>query len=297
MTILQNMGDPEYFALPSLDQSQLKQFLNNPADWAYKRINGVVKETQALNFGTAFHAYLMNTGTVVSLPEGETFAKKANKEWRAQHEAAGDTVVTFAEMQMLDHMKQNIIDSSKASDTDYMDIIEHAYCEHVIEWVDEKSGLTLKAKPDVLPVGLDYLVDLKTTRSIDEDEFAKEAWNYGYHIQAEFYRAAVAQLDPESIGRKNRLATGMQFWAFQKTDDCDWRPISISADSDIAALARTSIRNGLNRMAEIVEKANDAGFGEGLDAAAKYILHENQKKEVKELEFPDWALRSAENLL
>ena len=68
-----DIDDPGYFRLKSIDQSQLKQFLKNPADWAYHRLNDDHKPTDATKLGTAFHAYLLGTSDVVSLPEGESF--------------------------------------------------------------------------------------------------------------------------------------------------------------------------------------------------------------------------------
>ena len=50
-----DIDDPGYFRLKSIDQSQLKQFLKNPADWAYHRLNADHKPTDAMKFGTAFH--------------------------------------------------------------------------------------------------------------------------------------------------------------------------------------------------------------------------------------------------
>ncbi|PWG65682.1 PD-(D/E)XK nuclease-like domain-containing protein [Bifidobacterium callitrichidarum] len=297
MSHLIDMTDEEYFALPSLDQSQLKAFLNNPANWGYSRLHGTVKKTAALSFGTAFHAYLMNTGDVIAPPEGMKFTTKDGKAWKAEHEGTGEIVVSYDDMQTLKLMKQNIERSSLEGPIDFMDILASGYCEHVIEWVDKKSGLTLKAKPDCVPVGVDYIIDLKSTRSANDMEFAKEAWNYGYHIQAEFYRAAVAQVDPKEIGREERLASGMQFWAFEKTEACDWSPITISADNPMAEAARTSIRNGLTRMAECVEKGEDAGYGKGIDAAAEWCIRNGYSKTPHEAEFPDWIVKAAENLL
>ena len=59
-----DIDDPGYFRLKSIDQSQLKQFLKNPADWAYHRLNDDHKPTDAMKFGTAFHAYLLGTSDV-----------------------------------------------------------------------------------------------------------------------------------------------------------------------------------------------------------------------------------------
>ena len=64
--------DEEYFAMDALDQSQLKAFLKNPKEWAYDRLSGDHTPTDVMRFGTAFHAYLLNTSDVVCLDEGQT---------------------------------------------------------------------------------------------------------------------------------------------------------------------------------------------------------------------------------
>lgn len=297
MAKLIDMTDEEYFALPSLDQSQLKEFVNNPANWGWNRLHPTVKDTPALRFGTAFHAYLMGTGNVVSAPEDFNLRKKECKEWQAEQINEGNIVVKYDEMQLLERMKANIERCSENGPINFMQIIQDGYREHVIEWTDKKSGLKLKAKPDIVPVGVDYLIDLKTTRSANDEDFARESLNYGYHIQAEFYRAAVAQVDPKSIGRTVKLASGMQFWAFEKTEACDWSPIVISADSQIAESARTTIRQALTRMAECVEKGEKAGYGKGVDAAAEWCIRNGYDKTPHEAQFQDWMLRQAESMI
>lgn len=305
-----DIDDVEYFQLPSLDQSQLKQFLRNPADWAYDRINGTDNEpTPAMEFGTAFHAYLLGTSEVVSLPEGETLRSKKNKDWKQEQEAEGRIVVSYDSMQLLRRMRRNIELTSMQDDMpDYMAIIESGTCEQAIEWTDAKTGLRLKAKPDLIPSGVDYLVDLKTAMTADEEGFARTSLDHGYHIQAEFYRQAVAKCPRDAFGRGAKTPVAMQFWVFEKNDACDWQPFTISADTQIAQMARDSIRQALNGIARMVEVAEDAGYGKGLDAAAEWCVRTGYgtvvsedgtsvsagyDKHPKELEFPDWMLRRA----
>ena len=188
-----DIDDPGYFRLKSIDQSQLKQFLKNPADWAYHRLNDDHKPTDAMKFGTAFHAYLLGTSDVVSLPEGESFRSKDNQKWRDEQLEAGNIIVSYNDMQLLKRMKEGIEQTSLMPEyPDYMEIIEQGTKEQCIEWKDRQTGLMLKAKPDLIPAGTDYLVDLKTAQKADAESFAKEVINYGYHIQTVFYRAAVA---------------------------------------------------------------------------------------------------------
>ena len=297
-----DIDDPGYFRLKSIDQSQLKQFLKNPADWAYHRLNDDHTPTDAMKFGTAFHAYLLGTSDVVSLPEGESFRSKDNQKWRADQLEAGNIIVSYNDMQLLKRMKEGIEQTSLMPEyPDYMDIIEQGTKEQCIEWKDRQTGLMLKAKPDLIPAGTDYLVDLKTAQKADAESFAKEVINYGYHIQTVFYRAAVAACKPDAFDRGSKAPSTMQFWVFEKTDACDWQPFSISDDNPITNLAATSIRQALLGIALMVKKAKEEGYAENtpdpVDAAAKYALRHGFNKKVKEVSFQNWQLLTAENML
>lgn len=297
-----DIDDPGYFRLKSIDQSQLKQFLKNPADWAYHRLNDDHKPTDAMKFGTAFHAYLLGTSDVVSLPEGESFRSKDNQKWRDEQLEAGNIIVSYNDMQLLKRMKEGIKQTSLMPEyPDYMEIIEQGTKEQCIEWKDRQTGLMLKAKPDLIPVGTDYLVDLKTAQKADAESFAKEVINYGYHIQTVFYRAAVAACKPDAFDRGSKAPSTMQFWVFEKSDACDWQPFSISDDNPITNLAATSIRQALLGIALMVKKAKEEGYAENtpdpVDAAAKYALRHGFNKKVKEVSFQNWQLLTAENML
>ena len=280
----------------------MKQFLKNPADWAYHRLNDDHKPTDAMKFGTAFHAYLLGTSDVVSLPEGESFRSKDNQKWRADQLEAGNIIVSYNDMQLLKRMKEGIEQTSLMPEyPDYMEIIEQGTKEQCIEWKDRQTGLMLKAKPDLIPAGTDYLVDLKTAQKADAESFAKEVINYGYHIQTVFYRAAVAACKPDAFDRGSKAPSTMQFWVFEKTDACDWQPFSISDDNPITNLAATSIRQALLGIALMVKKAKEEGYAENtpdpVDAAAKYALRHGFNKKVKEVSFQNWQLLTAENML
>lgn len=297
-----DIDDPGYFRLKSIDQSQLKQFLKNPADWAYHRLNDDHKPTDAMKFGTAFHAYLLGTSDVVSLPEGESFRSKDNQKWRDEQLEAGNIIVSYNDMQLLKRMKEGIEQTSLMPEyPDYMEILEQGTKEQCIEWKDRQTGLMLKAKPDLIPVGTDYLVDLKTAQKADAESFAKEVINYGYHIQTVFYRAAVAACKPDAFDRGSKAPSTMQFWVFEKSDACDWQPFSISDDNPITNLAATSIRQALLGIALMVKKAKEEGYAENtpdpVDAAAKYALRHGFNKKVKEVSFQNWQLLTAENML
>lgn len=288
--------DEEYFAMDALDQSQLKAFLKNPKEWAYDRLYGDHTPTDAMRFGTAFHAFLLGTSEVVCLNEGETFRSQKNKDWRDEQESMGNIVVSYDDMQLLKRMKQNLIDTRP----DMYDLIDKGTCEQCIVWKHDKTGLELKAKPDLIPTGVDYLVDLKTASSASAQDFHRHAIDYGYHIQASFYRQAVSKCPREAFGRTEKKPKAMQFWVFEKTGACDWQPFSISADNPATKYAGYAINAalfGIDRMRRLAEADPEGRYGKGIDAAARYALrYGGYDKNLKELEFDNWDLKNAESI-
>lgn len=290
-----DMSDEEYFASPALDQSQLKKFNANPAQWGFERLNGSRPPMPAMRFGTAFHAYLLGTADVVSLSEAfddpdMSFRCNAAKEWREEQETMGNIVVSDADKELLDRMKSNFV----ADRPDMYEILQAGVKEQAIFWTDKKTGLELKAKPDLIPIGTDYIVDLKTASSASPERFHREAIDYGYHVQALFYRMAVAQCPAHMFDRTRKMPGAMQFWVFEKSGACDWRPYSLSADNPVMGAAKTAVKQALYGIAEMAQLAEQEGLGEGVDGAARYAMRHGYSKDVEEIEFTDYDVYDAE---
>ena len=67
--------------------------------------------------------------------------------------------------------------------------------ERSLIYRDEKTGVWLKSRPDVLPTSSRIVADLKTTTSQSPD---KAIWDYGYHAQGALVRTAMkAVLDAD----------------------------------------------------------------------------------------------------
>lgn len=289
-----DMSDKDYFANPALDQSQLKAFLRNPADWGWARLHADSKEpTEAMKFGTAFHAYIMGTQNVVAPEEGATFRSKAMQQWKAEQIEAGNLVVSYDQMQLLERMRDNF----QTEAPELWEITQNGYRENAIFWKDRRTGLEFKAKPDLIPSGADYLVDFKTAQSASAKDFHREVVNFGYHIQALFYRQAVALCAPELFDRTSRVPKAMQFWVFEKTGACDWQPFVISGDNPIMDSAKDAINNAKIGIAEMIEKADNEGLGRTVDAAAQYAILHGYCKKTKEVEFTAYDLLSAEEMI
>jgi hypothetical protein len=57
-------------------------------------------------------------------------------------------------------------------------------------WREQKTGVLSRARVDAINFGRRLIIDLKTTESAGEKEFARHIENFGYHFQAEHYREA-----------------------------------------------------------------------------------------------------------
>jgi hypothetical protein len=71
-------------------------------------------------------------------------------------------------------------------------VMDRDSCDYhpVFQWTDEETGLPLKAQLDILRTdGL--IVDLKSATSVSPEDFVRAIRNFGYHIQAWWYREAV----------------------------------------------------------------------------------------------------------
>lgn len=55
--------------------------------------------------------------------------------------------------------------------------------ERSIVWQDQKTGVWLKSRPDVIPVDCDMIVDLKTCVAADHHSCCKALTERGYHMQ------------------------------------------------------------------------------------------------------------------
>lgn len=250
---MENMTDADYFAHKAIDQTQLKQFLNDPTEWAYNRLHPGEPSSAAFTFGTAFHAHTMHTSpTVVTYPDGMNPLTKAGKQWKTEQEDAGNLVISGKDYQLIQLMESNL-------EPDDRKLIDSAECEKAVILTDKETQLPVKIKVDVLPTDTNLVIDLKTTSHLDD--FEKSMLDYGYHIQAAFY---IDMLKQAGL----RDATRFEFWSFQKTGSGDYRKVMLTtvddgSDSYLAFQAgRAAYRDALAKMRKLMDALNAATIDE-----------------------------------
>lgn len=173
---------------PSVSSSVIRKILSkSPAHaWATSPFNPKRIEedsTAAFSFGKAIADWLaygeLSDDKYLILPKDFNGRTKEGKAIIA--DAAKDGVVVLKQPQMDDIKKMQIA------------LEEHPYAiaafkggnpERSLIWLDEETGLWMKARPDYLPHALKIIPDYKTAANAHPDEFCRDMGKFGYHIQA-----------------------------------------------------------------------------------------------------------------
>ena len=172
--------------------SDLKLIHKCPKLYKY-RLDNPQEPTEAMIFGTAFHCFVLEPKnfeknySILDLdnrPEPDkTMASNKNKEWKAKLETKG-IILTMEQFNDLIGMKQAMFENKVISD-----IFRQGYAETSLYWKDEEVDVDCKCRPDWINHSLRMVVDLKTTKSAEPEDFCKDAAKMGYHLQAAHYLA------------------------------------------------------------------------------------------------------------
>lgn len=136
-----------------------------------------------LRMGTAAHALMFDNDefdkTVVVCPE-DSFRTNAAKKWRADAIAARKTYLSKAEYAQVLGMAESLVNNPLART---MLAFDSAVRELTMVWRDEKTGLWVKARPDVSPLS-GVGCDLKTCADASPRALQRAVRENGYDVQA-----------------------------------------------------------------------------------------------------------------
>jgi len=178
-----------------LGSSGLKKFRISPAHYQ-AFLNEPGKESKEMNFGTAYHYRLLQSGEYlkrVVLGLDRQKRSKADREAWAEFEKRheGKTIITKEENTVLDRMFDSIMKHPTART-----ILEtEGNYEDTYIW-DSEHGFLCKCRVDKSIVRADhgYIVELKTSRNARSGPFGRDIALYGYDISAAWYLAGVQRI-------------------------------------------------------------------------------------------------------
>lgn len=193
--LLKGMPAHEYHATDAISVSGLKEILRSPRHYKHRYLDGNSKEGKSLSFGRAFHALVLEPERIeeeVAVLPDINRRTNAGKEEYAQFAAvnAGKAIVTAEEWGDAKAMAQAILNNSAAR----LVLTGKGYAEVSAFWEqgEDIHAVPCRARFDWMrDDGL--LVDIKTTVDASPEGFGRQAYNFGYHMQAWWYCKAYEQ--------------------------------------------------------------------------------------------------------
>jgi hypothetical protein len=114
------------------------------------------------------------------------------KAWNAAHEKLGRVIVTQKELKAIVKMSESL-----AVDPMVQNGILNGHVECSGFFKHRATGLWVKVRPDVIPIGSGDYVDLKTAADVTTVALQSSIRSYGYHQQGALVMEAAADLSPE----------------------------------------------------------------------------------------------------
>ena len=148
-----------------------------------------MEETAALTFGRAFHSFVLDGQESFDrefgvAPECDRRTKEGKAAYALFCEENGDkTVISQNDMNIIGEMYGALALHPIAAK-----LLPEGRSEMSVFWIDEKTALSCKCRPDRIPEG-DHgvILDIKTVRSADIHAFTSACMTYGYAREAGLY--------------------------------------------------------------------------------------------------------------
>lgn len=192
---LMDWTNEQHHASTAVGSTMLKEFIDSPKLYYGRYIAETIPKrptSEALEFGTAFHEFLLEHDTFDSrysvrpaeFDEQNRRLKAVREEHAAFDNAAalgGKRVISAADMERLKAMRESVMENTVARELVEAD----KFPEQSIVWT-HGSGVLCKARFD----GIEFsgrVMDLKTSREPGPREWIRSARNYGYDVQLGLY--------------------------------------------------------------------------------------------------------------
>lgn len=202
--LIKSMPESEYRATDAISVSGLKEILRSPRHYQWRYLEGNDTQSPALEFGRAFHALVLEpdsvTDKVAVLPDINRRTNAGKDEYATfLAENAGKTIINSDAWVEAKEMAQAVLDNAAAR----LVLTGSGHAEVSAFWRQGEGSHAVDARARYDWMRSDgLLVDLKTTVDASAEGFGKQAYNFGYHMQAWFYmegyRAATGK-EPEGF--------------------------------------------------------------------------------------------------
>ena len=181
-----DLSNKEYHDHPSYSSSDVKAVASSTI---YHWKNAVRKESSAFDLGSAVHAMLLEPEKSLVTQGPETRRGKDWKDLKDATDFAGKILLPKKEYHLAESMSQSAMFTEHVNEllTDKLLVAEANFFVH-----DKDNELDLKCRPDGLLTHKRTMFDIKTCQDASPTGFAKAVRDYGYDIQASFYKHVMA---------------------------------------------------------------------------------------------------------
>lgn len=186
-----------YHRLPYISRSQLWYLhTHTPRAFRWWMDHRFDEETDAMRLGRAVHTAILepdNLESEFAVWEGLDRRTKAGKDAYAEfmERSAGKTILTEDQWAIVQAVRERMREAAQI-----YGILRSGSVERTFIHRDEETGHVVRVRPDFDGKAGDarFIVDLKTTRSLDTHDLERTVATMGYHAQGAMYGDVVASV-------------------------------------------------------------------------------------------------------
>lgn len=265
-----NIPNEEYHSMKHLGSSDIKLIDQKSVLHYLESKKKVNAPSPAMEFGTAVHTAVLEPELLSSsyaVSQKFDLRTKAGKISKAKFEAEneGKTIINQEQFEKIHAIKNSVLSHPVAPL-----LLKGGIAERSFFWNDPATDLPLKCRPDYYFD--DIIVDLKTTRDASSESFAKDMYNFGYHISAAHYCNGVQAVT-------NRPVKAFIFLCVESETPHAIALYTLNAES--MNLGRIVIERALLKYQSYLENPESVFSG--------------YPSEIQEISLPNWAFSKTNN--
>ena len=191
--IYSGISNDDYHSGKGISKSGLDMIRRSPASYIWQKGAPVDDDkTDALDFGTALHCYLLERG---EFSNRYIFEPKINKRTNAGKEEAkqfaesvkesGKIILTDGDLKKIQLMYGSVLAHPTAKNL----ISMNGKAEQSVYWTDDDTGELCRCRPDLLIDDHKIILDVKSIA--DMSRLQRHVEEFRYFVQDPFYRAGL----------------------------------------------------------------------------------------------------------
>lgn len=179
-------SDPTEHGSLSVTRAKILLAEGGPAKYRYL-VDNPPAPSPVFDFGSAAHQLVLGGGADVQVIDEDSYRTKRAQEARDAAHAAGKTPILASQWQQVCDMAEQLTQHEAA-----LDILTSGETEVSAFLIDPATGVMMRGRFD--HISAYEIGDYKTTADASPTRFERAVWDYGYHIQAAWYRRLAAEL-------------------------------------------------------------------------------------------------------